>query len=65
MHTSYYFSIVKGEGCQVIEKWVFFKLLLQILTDSSVRITICNSFIGQKAILFSLFETAAQVFSIR
>ena len=24
MHTSYYFSIVNGEGCQVIEKWVFF-----------------------------------------
>jgi hypothetical protein len=27
MHTSYYFSMVNGEVYQVIEKWVFFKLL--------------------------------------
>ena len=42
MDTSYYyFSIANGEGYQVTEKWVFFKLLFQSYkqTHLGVRIT--------------------------
>ncbi len=45
-------SIEIGKGYQVIEKWVFFKLLLQPYkqTHLGVRITVCETMISLKAV---------------
>ncbi len=48
-------SIEVGKGYQVIEKWVFFKLLLQILqTHKEVRNTAVNDQVSNNVCFISI-----------